>query len=118
MSYKIKKKPLDDLTEVTIDFIFENVGEAPATAPYVWVQFKNVREMVLSGSQWVNVSSVNKNIPTINLVLDTPIYLGIRMHYGDVVVKVSKDTNKIEANVDIQAGNMHRKEGPYEISLE
>jgi len=118
MGCDIKKKALDGLTEVTIDFIFKNEGEAPATAPYVWVQFKDVREIVLSGSQWVNVSSVNKNVPTINLILDTPIYLGIRMHYGGVVVKVSKDTNKIEASVDIQAGNMHRKKGPYEISLE
>jgi len=118
MSYEIKKKPLNGLTEVTIDFTFKNVGEAPATAPYVWVQFKNVQEVVQCRGGWRNVSHLNNNIPTVNLVVDTPIYLGIRMRYGEVVVKVSKGIKKIEAIIDVQAGNMHHKRGPYEISLE
>jgi len=118
ISHEIKKKPLDDLTEVTIDFCFKNEGEAPATAPYVWVQFKNVQKVVQCRGKWIDVSHLNNNIPTVNLAVDTPIYLGIRIWWKDVVVRVSKDTKKIEAIVDIQAGNMQRKRGLYEISLE
>lgn len=118
VSHEIKKKPLDGLIEVAIEFILENEGEAPATDPYIWVQFKNVQKILLSNSEWTDASNVNKNIPTINLILGAPIYSGIRMHYGGVIVRVSKDTNRIEADIDIQAGNMHRNRGSYEISLE
>jgi hypothetical protein len=118
VSHEIKKKPLGDLIEVAIDFIFENEGEVPATDPYIWVQFKNVREVVQCSGKWINISRLNKNIPTINIILNTPIYSVVSMHLGEVTVSVDKDTKKIEALVDVQAGNMHRSRGPYEISLE
>jgi hypothetical protein len=89
-----------------------------ATDIYVWMQFKNVKEIVQCKPDCHDVSNVNMNVPTIQLVPKAPVIRPIRMYCGKVVVKVGGDVKHIEARVIMGAINMRIKEGAYVISLE
>jgi hypothetical protein len=115
-THAIEEKPLGDLVEVNIDFVLVNEGQTPATDPFVWLQFKNIQELVKCTGDWINVSHVNKNIPTITLPLTRPIYW-LRLHTNGAVVRVSKQTKQIEAILIMQAGNMRLKREQYVIPL-
>lgn len=116
LTHEIKRKTLDDLLEIDITFLFSNKGDAPATDPLIWIQFKNIEGIVKCKGDWNDVSHINHDIPTINLLLDKPIYW-TRMRYGGAVVTVNKTTKQIEAILDMQAGNMYRKMDEYVITL-
>lgn len=116
LTHEIKKKSLEDSIEVDINFIIQNTSEVPATDPYIWLQFENIQTIVKCTGGWRNASRVNKNIPTIDFPRDRPIYWSI-VHMGGAVIKVSKETKQIEADLIMQAGNMRLKRQKYVIQL-
>jgi hypothetical protein len=117
LTHEVTSKPSDDLTEADIEFFLVNQGDVVATDIYVWMQFKNVKEIVRCGLDCHDVSSINMNIPTIQLVPKAPVIRPIRMQCGKVAVKVGGDVKRIEARVIMGATNMRTKEGSYVISL-
>ena len=117
LTHEVTSKPSDGLTEADIEFWLVNRGDVVATDVYVWMQFKNVKEIVRCTLDCQNVSSLNRNIPTIQVVSKAPVIRPIRMHCGEVVVKVDSGVSKIEARVVMGATNMRTKEGSYVISL-
>ena len=117
LSHEVSVKPLDDLKEVAIKFYMKNTGEALATDTYVWMQFNNIKGIVRCTGMWTNVSNINDNIPTVQLVHGMPVVKPVRMHCHDVVVKVESDVEQIEARMIMGAMNMRTKEGPYVIAL-
>jgi hypothetical protein len=118
LTHEVTSKPSDGLTEADIEFFLVNQGDVVATDIYVWMQFKNVKEIVRCGLDCHDVSSINMNIPTIQLVPKAPVISPIRMQCGKVAVKVGGDVKRIEARVVMGAINMRIKEGSYVISLE
>jgi hypothetical protein len=118
LTHEATSKPSDGLTEADIEFFLVNQGDVVATDIYVWMQFKNVKEIVRCGLDCHDVSSINMNIPTIQLVPKAPVIRPIRMQCGKVAVKVGGDVKRIEARVVMGAINMRIKEGSYVISLE
>jgi len=117
MSHEVSVKPLDSLIEVSISFLLDNEGEAIATHTLVWIQFKNIREIVQCKGSWHNISKFNKNIPTVSLDLESPIIRPIRYNCDGVIVKVDSDVQQIEARAIIGASNMRTRDGTYVISL-
>ncbi len=117
LSYEVTSKPSDDLTEAAIRFFFKNRGDVVATDIYVWMQFRNVKELVQCEGNWHNISSINRNVPTIELQYTMPVIRSVRMHCSGVVVKVDSGVSEIEAKVVIGATNMRTKEGSYVIAL-
>jgi len=117
LTHEVTSKPSDDLTEADIRFFLKNQGDVVATDIYVWMQFRNVKEIVRCKGNWHNISSINRNNPTIELEYTTPVLHSIRMHCSGVVVKVDSGVSEIEATVVIGATNMRIKEGSYVISL-
>lgn len=117
VTHEIKKRPAGELIEVEIDFCLVNQGDAPATDPYIWFQFKNIQQLVQCTGEWMDVSRFNNGIPTINVFLSHPIYW-MRIHYNGAIVRVDKSTKQIEGIIIIQAGNMRRSVDEYVISLE
>ncbi len=117
LSHEVSAKPLEDLIEIDITFFLENVGEVIASDTYVWLQFKNIREIVRCKDNWRNVSSYNENTSTVSIVLPWPVVRPIKSDCGGVVVKVDTDVQQIEARVIMGAMNMRSKDGPYAISL-
>jgi hypothetical protein len=117
ISHKLSMKPSGDSIEADIRFALTNVGDVLATQPYVWVQFKNVKEIVRCTGNWVNISELNHNIPTIRIVGQVPLYPNTMCLFDGAVVKVTKDTKQIETYVRMGAGNMRVKEGTYIIPL-
>lgn len=117
MSHEVSVKPLDSLIEVSISFLLDNEGEAIATHTLVWIQFKNIREIVQCKGSWRNISKLNKNIPTVSLDLESPIIRPIRHNCDGVIVKVDSDVQQIEARAIIGASDMRTRDGTYVISL-
>jgi len=117
LSYEVTSKPSDDLTEAAIRFFLKNQGDVVATDVYVWMRFRNVKEIVQCEGNWHNISSINRNVPTIELQYTMPVIRPIRMHCSGVVVKVDSGVSEIEAKVVIGATNMRTKEGSYVIAL-
>jgi hypothetical protein len=118
LSHEVSVKPSDDLTEVDIKFFLKNQGDVLATDIYVFVQFKNVKEIVRCTGGWRDISRLNDDIPTVELKVSTPLVRPIRFSCHGIVVKVDKGVGQIEARIIIGAINMRTKDGPYVISLE
>jgi hypothetical protein len=117
LTHEVTSKPSDGLIEANIKFCLVNQGDVVATDIFVLMQFKNIKEIVQCTPDWQNVSSLNKNIPTIQLAYKTPVIRPIIMHCGEVTVKVGGDVKHIEALAIIGATNMRTKEGTCVISL-
>lgn len=115
--HEVKQKPSDDLSEVEINLAFLNIGKREGTTPYVWIQFTNLEQLVRCAHPWNNQSQRNNNVPTVDCLSQKPIMPRMRMHIGEVVVRVKKDTKQIQGRVRMSAGNMELKEGPYSIEL-
>ena len=117
LSHKVSAKPLEDLIEIDITFFLTNLGEVLATDTYIWIQFKNIKEIVRCKGRWTNISNYNDNIPTVNLVLGTPIVRPVISNCDGVVVKVDSNVKQIESRVIMGTTNMRSKDGPYVIPL-
>jgi hypothetical protein len=117
LSHEITAKPVGNLIEAYITFFLRNRGDVLATHIYVWMQFKNIKEIVRCTGEWGDVSDVNKNIPTIELLYKYPVIRPVRMHCQGIVVKVDSDVKQIEARVIIGAINMRTRDGSYVIPL-
>ena len=117
LSHEVSAKPLEDLIEIDITFFLTNVGEVIATNTYVWLQFKDIKEIVRCKGNWSDQSKRNDNIPTVQLIYTAPIISSVRMHCNGVVVKVDNDVQQIETYVHIGATNMRTKHGSYSIPL-
>ena len=117
LSHEVSAKPLEDLIEVDIKFFLKNLGEVLATDTYVWIRFNNVKEIVRCKGMWGDISELNDNIPTIQLLYTAPVVRPIRMECRGVVVKVARDVEQIEARVVMGAINMRSKDGSYVIPL-
>jgi len=118
LSHEVSVKPLDDSKEVDIDFFLENQGDVLATDIYAWVRFKNIKEIVRCKGNWKNISDINENIPTIQLVYRAPVVKPISMGCKGVIVKVDKGVRQVEARIIMGAINMRTRDGSYVISLE
>ena len=118
LTHEVTSKPSGGLTEADIKFFLENRGDVVATGIYLWVQFKNIKEIAQCTGNWADISNINDNIPTIQLVPKVPVIRPIRMRYSKVTVKVGRNVKRIEARVVIGAINMRTKAGSYVISLE
>lgn len=117
LNHKVTSEPVDKLTEANIEFILANHGDAVATDIYVWMQFKNVKEITKCTEDWTDISYVNDGTPTVQLIVKGPVIRPIGMHAGGIVVRVDSDISAIEARVIIGATNMRIKDGSYAISL-
>ncbi len=117
LSHEVSIKPSDNLKEVDIKFFLTNVGEVIAANTYVWMQFKNVREIVQCKGMWRNISKLNENIPTVQIVLQVPLVRPIRNDCEGVAVKVDSDVEQIESRVIMGSTNMRSKDGTYAIPL-
>ncbi|TES84662.1 MAG: ATP-binding protein [Dehalococcoidia bacterium] len=118
LNHKVSVKPLNDLTEVNIEFALENQGDVLASNVYVWIQFENVEEIVRCTGSWRDISKANNDIPTASLLLVRPVVRPIRVFCSGLVVKVKKDVNQVDARVIMSATNMRTRDGAYVISLE
>jgi len=118
LSHEITIKHLDDLIEADISFFLTNLGEVLATDTYVWIRFNNVKEILRCKGSWKDISNVNENIPTVQLIYSAPVVRPVRMPCNAVVVKVDKDVQQIEAYVIMGATNMRSREGSYVIPLQ
>ena len=117
MSHEISVKQIDEFKEVDISFFLINQGEVVTTDTYLWLQFQNVKEIVRCNGSWSDKSSINDNVPTVQLIYRAPIVRPVRMHCNGVVVRVDSEVRKIEAHVVMGAINMRTKEGTYIIPL-
>jgi hypothetical protein len=117
LNNKVSIKKANGFKEVHITFTLENSGEVVATDIYVWIQFKNVKEILKCDEDWGNISDVNENKPTIQLLYPLPVIKPVEMECDGATVKVSKNAKQIKAKVIIGAVNMRTKEGDYVISL-
>lgn len=117
VSHKLSMKPSGDSIEADISFLLTNVGDVLATQPYVWVQFKDVKELVRCTGKWVDISKLNDNILTIRYLGEVPLYPKLMFISNGAVIKVAKDTKQIEAYMRMGAGNIRVKEGAYIIPL-
>lgn len=117
LGHEVAVKSSDDVREADIKFILINEGDVLATDIYVWVQFKNIKEIVRCTGKWTNISSLNNNIPTVQLVFGIPVIPPVRIHCDGAVVRVDSTVESIEARVIMGATNMRAKEGPYFIPL-
>jgi len=118
LSHEVTSKPSDGLAEADIEFSLKNRGDVVATDIYVWMQFKNVKEIVRCTRAWKDISRFNNNIPTIELAPPLPLIKSIIYRCAGVTVKVGKAVRRIEARVVMGAINMRTKEGSYVIPLE
>lgn len=118
LNHKVSIKHSNGFKEVGITFTLENRGEVVATDIYVWIQFKNIKEIVKCDEDWGDISDVNENKPTIQLLYSLPVIPPVEMECDGATVKVSKRVKQIKAKVIIGAVNMRTKEGDYVISLE
>lgn len=116
--HEIAQKPINDFIEVEIKFILVNWGKQGAASPYIWIQFKNIEQLIRCTGTWVDISHVNNNIPTIRLVSDAPVYPGINMHCHGAIIRFKKDAKQVETRVRMRALNMQPKEGDYVIHLQ
>lgn len=117
LNHKVIIKHSNGFKEVYITFTLENRGEVVATDIYVWMQFKNVKEIVQCDEDWEDISDVNENKPTIQLLYSLPVIRHLEMECYGAKVKVSKNAKQIKAKLIIGAVNMRTKEGDYVISL-
>jgi len=117
LSHEISVKRSDGQKEVDIEFVLTNLGEVIATDTYVWIRFKNIKEIVKCTGSWRDQSKINENIPTVQLIYSPPVVRPINMLCKGVIVKVDNDVQQIEARVIMGATNMRTKEGNYIISL-
>lgn len=117
LRHEVTSKPSGRLTEADIKFFLHNRGDVVATDIYLWMRFKNVKEIVRCTGDWKNISSLNENVPTIQLVWKIPVIRAIRMHCDGVIVKVGKNVKRIEARVIVGATNMRTRDGSYVIPL-
>jgi CBS domain-containing protein len=118
LTHEVTSKPSGGLTEADIEFYLVNQGDVVATDIYVLMQFKNVKEIARCTGDWKDISAINHNIPTVQLIVKTPMIKPVSIAYGKVAVKVGGDVKRIEARVIMGAINMRIKEGSYVISLE
>jgi hypothetical protein len=118
ISHDVSAKPIDDLTQAEIKFTLINYGNVLATQPYIFIQFRNVKEIVKCGPLWANVSYLNNNIPTIRFSGTIPVCPTIHSAIGGATVSVSKGVNQIEADITLGASNMRFKEGRYTVPLQ
>jgi hypothetical protein len=117
LTHEVTSKPSDGSTEADIKFLLANRGDVVATDIYVWMQFKNVKKIVQCRGSWNDISSINKDVPTIQLQSTVSVIRPIKVYCDGVVVKVDSGVNEIEARVVIGATNMRTKDGSYVISL-
>lgn len=117
ITYEASQKSLADSIEVDIKFFLRNHGEAVATDTYAWIQFKNVKEIVRCTGEWTNISNLNNNVPTVQLVYKYTVIRPIRMRCDGVVVKVDSGVKQITARMVIGATNMRTKDASYVIPL-
>lgn len=118
ISHEVLAKPVDDETEVKIKFALTNHGNVLATQPYVYIKFKNVKEIVKCDSGWTDESSLNNNIPTVSNSKSIPVCPTVTSVVDGVTVRMSKGINQIEADMVLGAGNMRFKEGKYIIPFQ
>lgn len=116
--YEVAVKPLDNLTEVDIKFLLVNQGDVLATDIYVWLQFKNIKQIVKCTGKWTDISKINDNVPTIQLIYGAPVIPLHSMHCRGVVVHVDRNIKQIETRIKIGAANMRTKDGSYNIPIE
>ena len=117
LNHEVTSKPSDGFTEAHIDFWLVNRGDVVATDVYVWMQFRNVKEIVQCTGEWSDISNMNKNVPTIQLRYTIPVIRPLNMRCNEVVVKVDNSVSEIEARVIMGATNMRTKDGSYVIYL-
>lgn len=117
LTHEVATKPSGDLVEANIKFFLGNRGDAVATDAYVWMQFKNVKEIMQCTEAWDNISAVNDAVPTIQLVCGVPVIRRVRTDCGGVIIKVDRNIKRIDTEVIICATNMRTKEGSYAIPL-
>jgi hypothetical protein len=115
LEHSVKVKQLEDSQEALITFFLKNLGEIVAADAIVWIRFKNIKEIVNCSGLWQDISKVNNNQPTIQLVSPDPIVL--RAGCKSVTVRVGKHMENIEVDSVIGATNMRTKRGAYSISL-
>jgi len=116
LSHEVAQKELEDSKEVEIRLSLVNQGKREAEHPYLTMHFLDIEQLVNCSGEVVDISSYNKGIPIIRVLLDNPIYPTIRWQCGKVTVKVKKDAKQIQTSIDIRAGKMHKK-GTYPIDL-
>lgn len=117
LDHEISEKILDDSKEVNITFFIENVGDVIAADPVVWIQFRNVEEILGCKGRWKNQSKLNKDVPTVQLIISQPLIKPVRLNCDSVVVKVNKSVEQIEARVIVGTTNMKTIDGTYIIPL-
>ena len=117
LTHEVTSKPSDGSTEASIKFFLMNRGDVMATDVCVWIQFRNIREIVECKGNWKNISSINNKVPTIQLRYTMPVIRPVRMHCHGVVIKVDSGVNEIETRVVMGATNMRTKDGSYVIAL-
>ena len=117
LTHEVTSKPSDGSTEASIKFFLMNRGDVMATDVCVWIQFRNIREIVEFKGNWKNISSINNKVPTIQLRYTMPVIRPVRMHCHGVVIKVDSGVNEIETRVVMGATNMRTKDGSYVIAL-
>ena len=117
LNHKVSIKYSNGFKEVDIKFTLENNGEVVATDIYVWIRFSNVEEILKCHGNWANISEMNANIPTIQLLYKLPVIRPVTMGCEGVTVKVSKQVKQIKCRVIMGAINMRTKDGDYIISL-
>lgn len=118
LSHVVTSKTSGDLTEADIKFWFVNQGDVVATDVYLWMRFKNIKEIVQCTGDWEDISAMNNGIPTIQLLYKLPVIRPIKMRCGKVTVKVGGDVKQIETRVIMGAINMRTRDGSYVIPLE
>ncbi len=116
--HEVSVKPSEGQTkEVNISFFLKNPGEVPATNTYIWIRFANIIKIVKCTGDWSDISNINENIPTIEIMYKYPVIRPINMRCKGVVLKVNSDDEQIVSRVIMGAMNMRTKDGPYIISL-
>jgi len=117
ITHEVSVKPSGNMKEVGISFFLTNLGEALATHTDILIQFANIREIVRCTGGWEDVSNLNNNIPTVELVTKLPLLLQVTRDYHGIVVKVDNDVRQIETYLVIGATNMRTKTGHCVIHL-
>lgn len=111
-----EQKVVDDAVQVNVEFILRNIGRVSATFVRVTIQFRNIVSIIRRDRGWQDISRLRNNVPTIQLD-ENVVHLDETLHLGGAVLRVYKDTKKVETYVRLYAANMILKKGSYPIEL-